>query len=190
MRHSSVSRFGTIILVGTIVLSEGLVVMSPNAGAAPPNKSGNSGTSTQNWDENLPSSSRFTVLPSFNNQAVRDNNTGLVWEQTPDTNTRPWANTTDYCLNKTIGGARGWRLPSVAELASLIDPSLTVPPFVPTSIFSGIQSPDYWSATSVADNTLAIAWTVNFFNGDVGFSSKSAPSHAWCVRGPMNTDTY
>jgi hypothetical protein len=31
---------------------------------------------TQNWDKNLPSASRFTVLPSFNNEAVRDNNTG------------------------------------------------------------------------------------------------------------------
>lgn len=190
MRHSSISRVVIISVVRTMVLSAGLVIMADNAGAAPPNKGGSSGTPTQNWDENLPSSSRFTVLASFNNQAVRDNNTGLVWEQAPDTNTRVWANTTDYCLNKTIGGTRGWRLPSVAELASLIDPSLAVAPFIPANIFTGIQSPDYWSATSVADNTLAIAWTVNFFNGDVGFSSKSATSHAWCVRGPTSADTY
>ena len=27
-------------------------------------------------DNNLPSASRFTILPEFNNEAVRDNNTG------------------------------------------------------------------------------------------------------------------
>ena len=36
---------------------------------------------TQNWDKKLPGDSRFTVLPDFNNQAVRDNETGLVWER-------------------------------------------------------------------------------------------------------------
>ena len=32
---------------------------------------------TESWDKNLPSASRFTILPKFNNEAVRDNNTGL-----------------------------------------------------------------------------------------------------------------
>jgi hypothetical protein len=39
---------------------------------------------TQNWNKNLPSASRFTVLTSFRGTAVRDNNTGLVSEQAPD----------------------------------------------------------------------------------------------------------
>jgi hypothetical protein len=36
-----------------------------------------------NWDKNLPSASRFTILHDFNNEAVRDNETGLVWERSP-----------------------------------------------------------------------------------------------------------
>jgi hypothetical protein len=43
---------------------------------------------TQNWDKNLPSASRFTVLANFGGAAVRDNNTGLVWEQAADGTTR------------------------------------------------------------------------------------------------------
>ena len=34
---------------------------------------------TQNWDKTLPNESQFTTLDDFNNQAVRDNETGIVW---------------------------------------------------------------------------------------------------------------
>ena len=58
---------------------------------------------TQNWDKNLPSTSRFTVLAKFNNQAVRGNNTGLVWEQAPNgTPPRSWNDAVRYCLNKVV----------------------------------------------------------------------------------------
>jgi hypothetical protein len=35
----------------------------------------------QKWDKNLSSTSRFTILSEFNEAAVRDNNTGLVWDE-------------------------------------------------------------------------------------------------------------
>jgi hypothetical protein len=149
---------------------------------------------TQSWDKNLPSASRFTVLAAFNNAAVRDNNTGLVWEQSPDTTARTWgfvnAARTD-CANKTVGGTTGWRLPSVIELKSLQDPSLS-PPFVPASIFTNVQSGTYWSATTVTDfPNDADAWAVTFFdNGIVFAGNKQAPHFVWCVRGNMNADAY
>ena len=34
----------------------------------------------QNWDQVLPAATRFVVLQDFANAAVRDNETGLVWE--------------------------------------------------------------------------------------------------------------
>jgi hypothetical protein len=159
---------------------------------------------TQNWDKNLPSDSRFTVLAAFGGAAVRDNNTGLVWEKALDITGGPrangtysWSNVTTYCINKPVGavgavggvgGTRGWRLPSVAELASLIDPSLPVP-FVPLTVFTGVQSSFYWSATTNAGNP-SLAWYVGFINGDVGDSDKANGLHAWCVRGGMNADAY
>ncbi|HKC92465.1 MAG TPA: hypothetical protein VKB81_00465 [Nitrospira sp.] len=36
------------------------------------------------WDQAQTGRCRFTVLADFGNAAVRDNNTGLVWEQAPD----------------------------------------------------------------------------------------------------------
>ena len=59
---------------------------------------------------------------------------------------------------------RGWRLPSVHELASLVDP--TNPggdPDLPAGHpFSNVQSSRYWSATTNADNPTN-AWFVGFF---------------------------
>jgi hypothetical protein len=162
---------------------------------------GQDGNHTLRWDANHPSSSRFVVLKAFHNQAVLDKNTGLVWEQAPASDfIGTFSEATDYCVNKTVGGTRGWRLPSVAELASLIDPSLSAP-LVPTNVFSGLQgtsSTGYWSATTVADNPDK-AWRVLFSTDAVpGSGHKSGNnhfpgvflSHTWCVRGDMNADVY
>src|SRR5262245_12544986 len=102
---------GIVTLVGVMVLS----VMTDRAGAAPPNKPGGPAlsTPTQNWDTKLPNDSRFTVLPDFNNQAVRDNETGLVWEQSPDTQPRSSLAARAKCAQNAekVGGRKGWRLP-------------------------------------------------------------------------------
>lgn len=162
--------------------------------AAPPAKETASGTHTQNWDRSIPSSTRFTVLAEFNNQAVRDNNTGLVWEQAPDATYRTWAGASNYCVNKDVGGTVGWRLPSVVELSSVRDPSQPAP-FVSASVFTGVQLNNYWSASSNASNA-SNAWGVYFTtNGPTnGFVSDSIPKTGagvtWCVRGPMQESVY
>ena len=147
---------------------------------------GQDGNHTLRWDANSPSASRFTTaFPG----AVLDKNTGLVWEQAPDATTRTWFSATVSCVNKTVGGTVGWRLPSVVELKSVQDPSLPAP-FVPASVFTDVQSdPPYWSATT--DVALpSNAWLVVFLNGFVDFHDKALPLHAWCVRGDMNADQY
>jgi hypothetical protein len=80
-----------------------------------------SGVST-NWDKALPAAQRFVLLASFNNDAVRDDNTGLVWEKSPQISTATWNGARFMCINKNVGGQKGWRLPSIPDLASLIDP--------------------------------------------------------------------
>lgn len=141
------------------------------------------------WDTKNPSASRFTVLTDFANLAVRDNNTGLVWEQAPTT-MATWTDARLQCINKTVGGTRGWRLPSVAELASLIDPTLPAP-FVP-AVFTGVeQMAPYWTATANADSSsITSKLSLNFQDGMVGVSTKSNANFVWCVRGPMNDSAY
>ena len=46
---------------------------------------------TLQWDRRLRANERFVVLPAFNNNAVRDNETGLVWEKSPHPETNGWA---------------------------------------------------------------------------------------------------
>ena len=189
-------RRGLTMMVGVLVLSIGLVLANYGGGvtpavAAPPAKEDPHAGVTQNWDSNLPSASRFTVLTDFGGAAVRDNNTGLVWEQAADATPRTWLGATSSCVNKevpAVGGTRGWRLPSVVELASVQDPSLPAP-FVPASVFSGVQSAGYWSAATLADNP-TFAWFVNFGNGLVSDLSKTDAIRAWCVRGGMHADQY
>jgi hypothetical protein len=146
---------------------------------------GGDGNHTLRWDTNNPSASRFaTAFPG----AVLDKNTGLVWEQAPDANPRTWAAATSFCVNRNVGDTRGWRLPSVAELASVIDPTLPAP-FVPASVFTGVQSAGYWSATTLADNP-ALAWFVLFGTGGGNTGTKAVSFQVWCVRGGMNADQY
>ena len=151
------------------------------------------GNHTLRWDQALPAAQRFVVLAAFPDAAVLDQNTGLVWEQSPATTTAPlWESATSNCINKNVGGQKRWRLPSIPELASLIDPTVAAPgPTLPASHpFFGVQSASYWSATTIAVNP-SNAWVVNFFNGGVGFGSMAGNGfHAWCVRGGMNADAY
>ena len=142
------------------------------------------------WDRKLPASIRFLVLTNWNNDAVLDKETGLVWERTPDTLPQSWVGAKFFCLNKVVSNRGGWRLPSIMELASLIDPSVftgtTLPPGHP---FVGIQSANFWSATSdseVASN----AFLVSFTDGSVSGGPKTDPLQFWCVRGGMNAKLY
>jgi Protein of unknown function (DUF1566) len=149
---------------------------------------GEEGNYTTRWDANKLGASRFTVLAEFNGAAVRDNNTGLVWEQMP-TLAMDWSSARYQCLNKPVGGTRGWRLPSVAELTSLVDPSL-VPPYVPPTVFTGVLVGSYWSATSIIDSTTN-RYTLNFGDGMVGSTSRSNSTvNVWCVRGAMNEASH
>jgi hypothetical protein len=145
---------------------------------------------TMRWDANKPSASRFTVLAEFGGAAVRDNNTGLVWEQTPSM-VLDWTGARFQCLNKAVpavGGTRGWRLPSVTELTSLIDPSLA-PPYVPTQ-FTGVLLGNYWSSTTIADGGSVNKFSVSFQDGFAGSTSKSTTNNVWCVRGSMSESAY
>jgi hypothetical protein len=147
---------------------------------------------TLRWDQNFSGANRFTILAAFANQAVLDKNTGLVWEQTPSSTSAVFQDSIYGCANKSVGGTKGWRLPAIAELASLVDssvgtPAPTLPPGHP---FINVQSAFYWSATTHAV-TPTTAWLVSFNTGLLGSDNKSSGSRlAWCVRGPMNADTY
>jgi hypothetical protein len=143
------------------------------------------------WDRKLPASVRFYVLSDWNNEAVLDKETGLVWERTPDPVPTDWLTAKGgICLNKIVSNRRGWRLPSVIELTSLIDTSVLTGASLPSGHpFVGIQVANYWSATSNSE----VAWNaflVDFTNGSVSGGYKSDAHLVWCVRGGMSAKVY
>ena len=144
----------------------------------------------QNWDQEIPAATRFVVLSDFANAAVRDNETGLVWEKSPDTTARTWDAALSFCIYKNVGGRKGWRLPSIPELASLVDPSVAFPgpTLLPGHPFTNVQSAHYWSAATIASSPTN-AWPVNFGGLETN-SNKTLSSNVWCVRGGMNADQY
>jgi hypothetical protein len=147
---------------------------------------------TQNWDKHLPAAQRFVVLASFNSEAVRDNETGLVWELAPVATEHTWSLARAQCTSRTTGGRKGWRLPSVHELASLVDPSVAAPgPTLPAGHpFTNVLSTLYWSASTNAEFP-TFAWVVGFDDGVVGSTGKANDGvQVWCVRGGMNAEAY
>jgi hypothetical protein len=150
---------------------------------------GGEGHPTLRWDQVLPAEDRFEILMAFTNEAVLDKETGLVWERAPQATTHTWSNARFQCAGRTTGGRKGWRLPSVHELASLVDPANTNPALPAGHPFTNVQSTRYWSATTIAGNALD-AWFVDFFNGNMNDNDKVFTLLAWCVRGGMNADQY
>ena len=57
--------------------------------------------------------------------------TGLVWERTATGGPATWVVARVVCLGKTVGGRKAWRLPSVHELADLIDATQSIPTLPP-----------------------------------------------------------
>jgi Protein of unknown function (DUF1566) len=135
------------------------------------------------WDMTLPAATRFIVLSNFGSAAVLDRETGLVWERSPDTTTDSWFIAQNRCNGKIVGSRKGWRLPTLQELNSLIDPTASSPALPDGHPFSNVQLGRYWSLSTYAlDNTFA--WTVAFDNGATGLNNKGTLSlFIWCVRG-------
>jgi hypothetical protein len=155
------------------------------------------------WDKILPAdnpggpcpsnSSRFTCV--MGGAAVRDNETGLVWERSPtDTNiSHPnWLAAQDHCNTLTVGNRKGWRLPTIQELASLVDPTQSQPALPAGHPFSNVGSSllahFYWSATTSASTAGGGAWVVDFDFGGVALDAKSDSNGVWCVRGGQGVD--
>lgn len=139
-------------------------------------------TLAQNENTVLSSSSRFTVLGDFNNEAVRDNTTGLIWELSPRMEVYEWDWAHRQCSSSAVGGRTGWRVPTVDELSSLVDVSsrdLKLPAGHP---FTHVESAIYWSSTKHKDNS-GYALFVNLSSGRSAALEKYMASFVWCVRG-------
>lgn len=169
------------------------------------------------WSQVLPASERFKVV--MGGDGVLDKETGLVWERRPTSggitgNIETWYVAEIECYSRGFGVydgeadnppriRGGWRLPTVAELTSLIAtrPAIdngSATNFLPNGHpFIDADDIAYWTATISKDFYTGNekAWMVPLQGGaDYGlfrmpdYRSKEMYAGVWCVRGGNGHD--
>jgi hypothetical protein len=110
---------------------------------------------------------------------VYDTRTNLTWQQADDTNSYTQSAATTYCANLSLAGT-GWRLPTVAELESIVDDTRSNPAIDPTA-FPGAQIASFWSSTPIAGAS-GHAWMIMFDYGVAQGPTTSSTYRVRCVR--------
>lgn len=111
---------------------------------------------------------------------VTDMDTGNTWQQVDDDIERDWKSAQSYCGDLSLGGKTDWRLPTPAELASIVVYHSTYPT-IDKTLFPSTDSSGYWSATSMEGNSWQ-AWHVDFHFGSIDFSRKKESHYVRCIR--------
>lgn len=83
------------------------------------------------WSQTLAPNVRFVILSNFSSDAVLDRETGLVWSRRTVNELSAVVGATSACSSLVIGNRMGWRLPTIAELQSLVDPAVPITLSVP-----------------------------------------------------------
>jgi hypothetical protein len=112
---------------------------------------------------------------------ITDNLTQLVWQKIPSTETFIWDRALVYAEGLTIGTSSDWRLPNIKELQSLNN-ELAINPSVFAPYFTGLGVHNYWSSTTVSNQTLSAA----YWSTALGITTndlKSNSNYVLCVRG-------
>jgi formylglycine-generating enzyme required for sulfatase activity len=113
----------------------------------------------------------------------KDPKTGLEW-QLHSPGKMSWHEAQEYAKSLVLDGKNDWRLPTVAELETLIDRATLferIRPIMRKEIpFRDTLS--YWSSTTFAPNTYS-AWIVMFDGAYILSYYKSSSYHIRCVRG-------
>lgn len=114
---------------------------------------------------------------------IKDNLTGLQWQQATAPGTYTWLQAIEYCQNLSLGGYDDWRLPAVKELSTLVCGSAPASgPKINTIYFPDTVASLYWTFTPYATDA-AYAWGVLFMGGGIFGSEKTTDFYVRAVRG-------
>jgi len=166
-------------VLGALLVCAGLMIQPARAQTSQPIPA---------WDHQIAGAGRFVVLADFANNAVLDLETGLVWERAPSTATIDYFTGARQCLNNTTGGRKGWRVPSIFELSTLIDPTVTTVPMLPAgNPFKNVSKPGwfFWSSTRDSNVPAPLFWGTNTWDGTTTQNYYATVGlRVWCVRAP------
>ena len=99
---------------------------------------------------------------------ITDLNTGLMWkkDESPEMN---WEGALKYCEELELAGHSDWRLPSIREIATLLDLSYKDSTWFHKEFFPDVKTAPlgfYWASTTYGDS---FGWGVNFQFGYDGY---------------------
>lgn len=117
--------------------------------------------------------SRFLV----SNGLVTDTLTNLVWQQQASTTYMTWSSAQSYCSN----AGPGFRLPTVKELESIVDLTVTSGPTINQTAFPNTPPEASWTSSPYAASS-GDAWIVDFGLGISGAEGEGYFDWARCVR--------
>lgn len=110
-----------------------------------------------------------------------DIGTGLTWQRVTDGVERDWDTAQAYCANLVLGGSSDWRLPTITELATIVDESRSEPA-IDMNVFPGTPpQANFWTSTTSAANA-AQAWGIYFYYGEMNPQDKTVIKLVRCVR--------
>ena len=113
----------------------------------------------------------------------KDPKTRLEWQcESPGEMT--WNDALEYAKSLSLDGKNDWRLPTAAELETLLDRSILYDKLRPT-MRQDVPFRDtlsYWSSTTFAPDTYS-AWIVMFDGAYILSYYKSNSYHVRCIRG-------
>jgi hypothetical protein len=114
--------------------------------------------------------------------AVTSSCCGFEWQEATAPGKYSWREAVEYCASLSLLG-RGWRLPKIAELFSLVDLSdeSHAAPTINIEAFSDTLHEGYWSSSSYDSGQTA--WTVNFSDGvSSAIGADDQPQRVRCLR--------
>jgi hypothetical protein len=122
---------------------------------------------------------RYTVADG----TVYDTKTKLTWQQTASSASYSFPEARDACagLGATLGG-KGWRVPTVKELLTIVDLSQSSPS-IDTTAFPSFSPSRYWTATMLETPPVGFC-LVDFGDGTIRFTATKATDRylVLCVR--------
>jgi len=186
-----------LLILSTLIITSSIVGCgsSHNNGGDTKSSSSSISSSVISSSSSVESSSSSSSIATFIREGdiVFQVDTSLAW-QDDESVQKPWLtqenfdlnseyNTTGdtattYCTELNLGEYNDWRLPTIAELSSIVELN-NYPKIDP--VFQKTVTHFYWSSISLTDDE-SIAWGVYFDDGSQGLLNKSEKAYIRCVR--------
>ena len=112
-------------------------------------------------------------------ETVRDVATGLTWQRAVPSGQFKFDAARAYCAQLALSGKKGWRVPTLTELLTLID-ERAGSPMIDRGAFPNTPGEQFWTSTNFSGGRLE-GWYVYFSHGDALYDFVASPYRVRCV---------